>query len=63
MSNHVVDHITTLLRSLGVHIYRIFEEADDAVDHLVEIGLHLLVGALGRRRERHQAGVSVAPIS
>jgi len=35
----------------------VLEEADDAVDHLVQVALHLLVGALGRRREGHEEDV------
>jgi hypothetical protein len=40
----------------------VLEEADDAVDHLVQVGLHSLVGALGRRREGHQARVPALPV-
>ena len=40
----------------------VLEEADDAVDHLVQVALHLLVGALGRRREGHEARVPVLPV-
>ena len=41
---------------------RVLEESDDAVDHLVQIGFHLLVSTLGSRRQCHQTGVSVFPV-
>ncbi len=42
---------------------RVLKETDNSVDHLVQIGLHLLVCALGSRRQSHQTGISVLPVS